>query len=134
MTTKLPAIRHAIALMAAGGALLKDAALTLGPPLLRLHSQGREGAPFAGLVREADHVIAPEGKADPLASMRPRQGERIAITCERCGSYNVTITATAKWDTRTQTWACVETFDDTAECGRCHSNALQSVPLSSAQQ
>lgn len=45
--------------------------------------------------------------------------------CKECGSTDITIDATARWDIQEQKWMLNEIFDDTrGYCGQCEGDTI----------
>jgi ribosomal protein S27AE len=116
MTDTLNKVKAALALTTAAGTLLRTAAQTIGPPLLRFVSGGKEGEAFSGMK-----LAGESSSSAPLTIDAVRNGARIDKVCGRCGSRDVLVHAQVKWSARNQEWECVELYDEDMSCPRCGS-------------
>lgn len=120
-------IRNGMRLADSLAGLLRTTALTLGPPLLKLSGDEREGKRFTGLVKEPDRVFNPE--AEHVSKVHPF-GTAISYICAQCNSPDVRIEAFAEWDEDNQNWKCQSTFVRNAECQRCGPTHIMPRPMS----
>lgn len=52
----------------------------------------------------------------------------IVVTCETCGSADVTRDATVRWNQQAQKWELSDTMDH-GDCNTCESHRLEDTPL-----
>lgn len=118
---KPAAIKNGLQLANATASLLRTAALTIGPPLLRLAGDDKEGKSFAGLIDEKILKL-PRPEREPIEA-RATAGNPfqrpINYVCSGCGSDNVRVEAHAEWDVREQAWVCSAVYQKGAECAEC---------------
>jgi hypothetical protein len=110
---RVESINKAIRLADTMAGLLRTTALTVGPPLLRLAGDEKQGRVFTGLVSEP--ARAPEIET---ARVHPF-GTTITYVCAHCRGPDIRIGCYAEWDDKNQKWEARATYQNNAECAHC---------------
>jgi hypothetical protein len=123
---KAKAIHNGIGLMNATATLLRSAALTIGPTLLKAVGD-EQGKAFAGLVTERE---AATGTVLPFGSGPQRAGNvatPITYVCMHCGSDDVGVELMCYWHDERQQWALSPNAEkpELADCTYCGHTQLR---------